>query len=92
MELRNWQTPIFLSCTLMTHRGLRHRISSDLVNKDIQKEYEASSDARNIKEIQSDGKWIVSDIDMADIGYFGGWEAATQKFFSDGGIFDKIYD
>ena len=62
------------------------------VNKDIQKEYEASSDSRNIKEILSDGKWIVKDIDMADIGYFGGWEAATQKFFSDGGIFDKIYD
>ena len=62
------------------------------VNKDIQKEYEASSDSRNIKEIPSDGKWIVKNIDMADIGYFGGWEAATQKFFSDGGIFDKIYD
>ena len=62
------------------------------VNRDIQKEYESSSDARNIKEIPSDGKWIVSDIDMADIGYFGGWKAATQKFFSDGGIFDKIYD
>lgn len=62
------------------------------VNKDIQKEYESSSDSRNIKEIPSDGKWIVKDIDMVDIGYFGGWEAATQKFFSDGGIFDKIYD
>ena len=62
------------------------------VNRDIQKEYESSSDARNIKEIPSDGKWIVSDIDMADIGYFGGWEAATARFFSDGGIFDKIYD
>ena len=62
------------------------------VNKDIQNEYESSSDSRNIKEIPSDGKWIVKDIDMADIGYFGGWEAATQKFFSDGGIFDKIYD
>ena len=62
------------------------------VNKDIQKEYESSSGLRNIKEIPSDGKWIVKDIDMADIGYFGGWEAATQKFFSDGGIFDKIYD
>ncbi len=62
------------------------------VNKDIQNEYESPSNLRNIKEIPSDGKWIVKDIDMADIGYFGGWEAATQKFFSDGGIFDKIYD
>lgn len=62
------------------------------VNKDIQKEYESSSDSRNIKEIPSNGKWIVKDIDMVDIGYFGGWEAATQNFFSDGGIFDKIYD
>lgn len=45
-----------------------------------------------LRKYASDGKWIVKDIDMADIGYFGGWEAATQKFFSDGGIFDKIYD
>ena len=29
---------------------------------------------QDIKEIPSDGKWIVSDIDMADIGYFGGWK------------------
>ena len=30
MEQKGWQTPIFLSCTPMTHRGLRHRISTDL--------------------------------------------------------------
>ena len=29
MEQKGWQTPIFLSCTLMTHKGLKHRTSID---------------------------------------------------------------
>ena len=31
-------------------------------------------------------------IEMTDIAHFGGWKAAQAKFFSDGGIFDKIYE
>lgn len=50
------------------------------VNKDIQKEYEASSDSRNIKEIPSDGKWIVKDIDMADIGYLAAGKRLHRSF------------
>jgi ABC-type sulfate transport system substrate-binding protein len=31
-------------------------------------------------------------IDLITIdGEFGGWDAAQEKFFSDGGIFDQIY-
>jgi len=28
---------------------------------------------------------------MATIADFGGWEAAQQKFFAEGGVFDQIY-
>ena len=31
------------------------------------------------------------DLPMATIADFGGWEAAQQRFFADGGVFDQIY-
>jgi sulfate/thiosulfate-binding protein len=31
------------------------------------------------------------DLPMATVADFGGWEAAQQKFFADGGVFDQIY-
>ena len=31
------------------------------------------------------------DLPMATIADFGGWEAAQQRFFADGGVFDHIY-
>ncbi|HCW54781.1 MAG TPA: sulfate ABC transporter substrate-binding protein [Clostridium sp.] len=31
------------------------------------------------------------DIDLVNIDDFGGWDAAYDKFFKDGGIFDEIY-
>jgi len=30
-------------------------------------------------------------IDTFDISFLGGWEAATKKFFAEGGVFDRIY-
>lgn len=32
------------------------------------------------------------DIDLCTIDDFGGWDAAYDKFFNDGGIFDEIYN
>ena len=32
------------------------------------------------------------DIDLVSIQDFGGWDAAQEKHFSDGGIFDQIYE
>ena len=32
------------------------------------------------------------EIEMCDIDDFGGWDAAYEKFFTDGGIFDQIYE
>jgi len=31
------------------------------------------------------------DVVMFDISLLGGWEAATPKFFGEGGVFDAIY-
>ena len=45
-----------------------------------------------ITELPSDGKWMVTDVAMADISHFGGWDAVIEKHFSDGGIFDTIYE
>ena len=40
----------------------------------------------------ADGKWIIPDVDMVTIDAFGGWTAATEKHFVDGGVFDQIYE
>ena len=45
-----------------------------------------------IKEIPSDGKWIVTSLELTDIKHFGGWTEASKKHFADGGIFDAIYE
>ena len=45
-----------------------------------------------ITELPSDGKGMVTDVAMADISHFGGWDAVIEKHFSDGGIFDTIYE
>lgn len=61
-------------------------------NETILAEYETTSDSNVITEIPSDGKWIVSNINLTDINYFGGWEEAKAKHFADGGLFDSIYE
>ena len=45
-----------------------------------------------VGEMTSDGKWIVTNVELVDISHFGGWGEATKKHFADGGIFDKIYE
>ena len=32
------------------------------------------------------------DVDLVSIDDFGGWDAAHEKHFDDGGIFDQIYE
>ena len=32
------------------------------------------------------------EVELCTIEEFGGWEAAYEKFFLDGGIFDEIYE
>lgn len=45
-----------------------------------------------ITEIPSDGKWIITNVDLTDITHFGGWKEATEKHFTDGALFDSIYE
>ena len=62
------------------------------VNKEISKKYEISEGKMIIREIPQDHRWMVKDVDLANIDYFGGWEETTKKHFGDGGFFDRIYE
>ena len=61
-------------------------------NEQILAEYENSSESKTITEIPTDGKWIITDIELTDIAHFDGWDEATEKHFIDGALFDKIYE
>ncbi len=61
-------------------------------NETVLNEYTLSTDSKTITEIPADGKWIVTNgFNLTDISHFGGWTAATNKHFVDGGIFDSFY-
>jgi sulfate/thiosulfate-binding protein len=61
-------------------------------DQDIAKQFYTEEGTHEITEVPSDGKWMVTDVAMADISHFGGWDAVIEKYFSDGGIFDTIYE
>jgi sulfate transport system substrate-binding protein len=61
-------------------------------NQDVLAEYEMETGQHTIEAIPENGHWIVSDVDMTTIEHFGGWSVATEKYFADGGIFDRIYE
>lgn len=61
-------------------------------NEDILADYVTKSDSNVITEIPSDGKWIVTNVDLTDINHFGGWSEAGATHFTDGGLFDRIYE
>lgn len=58
----------------------------------ILEEYAFEGNSASITQLPEDGKWIITDIDLTDIGHFGGWTEAAKKHFADGGIFDSIYE
>lgn len=60
-------------------------------NEDIYDAYIYESESNTITEIPENGKWII-DIPLTDISHFGGWTEATETHFSDGGLFDSIYE
>ncbi len=55
-------------------------------------EYVSNTDSTTITEIPEDGKWIIDSIKLTNIEHFGGWTAAREKHFYDGGLFDSIYE
>ena len=61
-------------------------------NESILAEYESTANSNVITEIPSDGKWIVTNVDLTNINHFGGWQEAAQKHFVDGALFDSIYE
>ncbi len=61
-------------------------------NQDIYEEYVSDEDSTTVTAIPEDGKWIEDSIEMITIDHFGGWAAATEKHFADGGLFDQIYE
>lgn len=50
------------------------------------------TDSKVITEIPADGRWIIDDVELTNIDHFGGWTAAKEKHFYDGGLFDSIYE
>lgn len=61
-------------------------------NETILDEYVKEEAGNLIAELPADGKWIVDDVTLTDINHFGGWSEAGTKHFTDGGIFDSIYE
>lgn len=61
-------------------------------NETILAEYATTGNSNVITEIPSDGKWIITNVNLTDINYFGGWTEAKAKHFADGGLFDSIYE
>lgn len=61
-------------------------------NETVLADYEVAGNSNVITEIPSDGKWIVTNVNLTNISYFGGWKEAKQKHFADGGLFDSIYE
>lgn len=61
-------------------------------DENVLKEFKAESDSNSITEIPEDGKWINTNVELTDIAHFGGWKSATEKHFSDGALFDSIYE
>lgn len=61
-------------------------------SKEILNEYIYEGTSNTLAGIPADHKWIITDTDLTDIAHFGGWEEAADKHFSDGGIFDSIYE
>ena len=61
-------------------------------DKSILSDYVYQGGSNVITQIPSDGKWIVTNLDLTDINHFGGWTSASKKHFADGGVFDGIYE
>ncbi|MCD8005282.1 MAG: sulfate ABC transporter substrate-binding protein [Oscillospiraceae bacterium] len=58
----------------------------------VYNEYVLDTDSTTITEIPEDGKWIIDTVELTDIDHFGGWAEALATHFTDGGLFDQIYE
>lgn len=90
------ETPVSIVDSVVKSHGTKKiawAYLKDLYDKKAQeicaKNYYRPSDTDVLKE-HSDQ--FPTDIRMVTIDDFGGWDKVTKKHFSDGGIFDKIYE
>lgn len=61
-------------------------------NDKIIAEYKFESTDKVIDQVPESGKWIITDVDLTNIAHFGGWTETTKKHFSNGGLFDQLYE
>ena len=61
-------------------------------NATILAKYETTGESNVITEIPSDGRWIITNVDLTNIEHFGGWKKAGATHFADGALFDSIYE
>ncbi len=61
-------------------------------NQDILNSYKYAAETNTITELPTDGKWIITNVNLTDIGHFGGWSETMKKHFVDGGLFDSVYE
>lgn len=61
-------------------------------SEEILNEYVYEGNSNTLTELPENHKWIITDTELTDIAHFGGWKSALDKHFSDGGIFDSIYE
>lgn len=62
------------------------------VDENVFAKHEAVGGDNEITEIPADGRWICNNLDLVNIGWFGGWEEAERLHFAEGGFFDLIYE
>ncbi|MDO4617515.1 MAG: sulfate ABC transporter substrate-binding protein [Lachnospiraceae bacterium] len=62
------------------------------VDQETALQFTRKGSERTLTEIPEDGRWLVDTVDLTDITYFGGWDAANEKHFTDGALFDQLYE
>ncbi len=61
-------------------------------NEAILAEYASTSESNVISQIPSDGKWVVTNVDLGTVEDLGGWNAVSEKHFVDGAFFDSFFE
>ena len=61
-------------------------------NQKILGEFKNATGSKTVKSLPENGKWIVTEVELTDIQHFGGWTKAPNRHFTNGALFDSIYE
>ncbi len=61
-------------------------------NQKVLDEFKAEGNVNTITSIPADNKWIITNVELTNIGHFGGWTDVIKKHFANGALFDAIYE